>query len=67
VESHSTLVSDPAVVQYVIPIAQNLAQSGELHDPLTVKVITGDTADVFPGASGYVNAGLILKAESGAD
>jgi predicted Zn-dependent protease len=67
VESHSTLVNDPAVVQYVSRIAQNLAQAGEIHDPLTVKVITGDTAYAFPGASCYVNTGLILRAESEAE
>jgi len=30
-----------------------------LHDPLTVKVVTGDTACLFRGASCYVNAGLV--------
>ena len=46
-------------MQYVSHIAQNLAQSGELHDPLTVYV--------FPGASCYVNTGLVSKAESEAE
>jgi predicted Zn-dependent protease len=48
VESHSTLVSNPAVVQYVSRIAQNLLQSAELQQPLSVTVITGDTAYAFP-------------------
>jgi predicted Zn-dependent protease len=51
VESHSTIVSDPAVVQYVNRIAQNLAQAAELQQPLTLRVITGDSAYAFPGAS----------------
>jgi predicted Zn-dependent protease len=67
VESHSTAVNDSAVVRYVNRIAQNLAQAAELQQPLTVKVITGDTAYAFPGASCYVNTGLILKAESEAE
>jgi beta-barrel assembly-enhancing protease len=62
-ESHSTIVNDATMLQYVSRIAQNLAQAGKLHDPLTVKVITGSTAYAFPGASCYVS-GLILKAES---
>jgi predicted Zn-dependent protease len=67
VESHSTRVDDPAVVQYVSRIAQKLAQAAELRDPLTVNVITGDTTYAFPGASCYVNTGLILKAASEAE
>ena len=67
VESRSTRVDDPAVVQYVSRIAQKLAQAAELQAPLTVRVITGDTAYAFPGASCYVNAGLILKAASEAE
>jgi predicted Zn-dependent protease len=67
VESHSTIVSDPTVVQYVNRIAQNLAQAAELQQPLTLRVITGDSAYAFPGASCYVNTSLILKAQSEAE
>jgi predicted Zn-dependent protease len=68
-EMRSTLVTDPAVTQYVNRVAQKVALAAGLRDPLTVKVITGDSphAVAFPGASCYLNTKLILTAASEAE
>ena len=52
-ETRSTLVSDSAIVQYVNRVAQKVALAAGLRDPLTVKVMVGDSpqAEAFSGAS----------------
>jgi predicted Zn-dependent protease len=68
-ETRSTIVTDPAIVQYVNRVAQKVALAAGLRDPLTVKVITGDSpqAEAFPRASCYIDTGLILTAASEAE
>jgi predicted Zn-dependent protease len=67
VERQSTVVTDPAVVQYVNRVAQKVAQATNLQESLAVKVIAGDSSYAFPGASCYVSSNLILTAASEAE
>jgi beta-barrel assembly-enhancing protease len=67
VERLATVVTDPAIVEYVTRVAQNVARAAGLQQPLTVKVITGDSSYAFPGASCYISTKLILTAASEAE
>jgi predicted Zn-dependent protease len=67
VERQATVVTDPAIVEYVTRVAQNVARPANLLQPLAVKVISGDSSYAFPGASCYVSSKLILTAASEAE
>ncbi len=69
VDRQSPLVTDPAVVEFVNRIAQNIVLHSDAKIPFTVKVI--DSADVnafaLPGGFLYVNRGLLEAAENEAE
>jgi predicted Zn-dependent protease len=67
VERQSTIITDPALVQYVDRIAQKLALAAGLRGALTVKVITGDSSYALPAGFLYIGTNLILKAASEAE
>jgi predicted Zn-dependent protease len=67
VERQATVIADPAIVEYVNRVAQNVARAAGLQQPLTVKVISGDSSYAFPGASCYVSSKLMLTAASEAE
>lgn len=69
IESTSRLVKDPAIVEYVNRIGQNLVRNSDSQVPFTIKVIESDDVNAFalPGGYFYVDTGLILAADNEAE
>jgi predicted Zn-dependent protease len=69
VEQQSRIVQDPVVAEYVNRVGQNLVNNSDAQVPFTIKVIDTDDINAFalPGGFFFVNAGLILAAESEAE
>jgi len=69
VEQSSRLVTDPAVIEYVNRIGQNLVHNSDSRVPFTIKVIDSGEINAFalPGGFFYVDSGLILAADSEAE
>ena len=69
IESTSRLVKDPAVVEYVNRVGQNLVRNSDSQVPFTIKVIDSDDVNAFalPGGYFYVDTGLILAADNEAE
>jgi predicted Zn-dependent protease len=69
VEESSKLVTDPAVVEYINRIGQNLVRNSDSRVPFTIKVLDSGEVNAFalPGGFFYVDTGLILAADSEAE
>jgi Zn-dependent protease with chaperone function len=69
VEESSKLVSDPAVVEYINRIGQNLVRNSDSRVPFTIKVVDSSEVNAFalPGGFFYVDSGLILAADTEAE
>jgi hypothetical protein len=66
IEKSSHLVTDPAIVEYVNRVGQNLVKNSDAKVPFTIKVLDTDeiNAMALPGGFFYVNSGLILACDS---
>jgi beta-barrel assembly-enhancing protease len=69
IEATSKLVKDPAIVEYVNRIGQDLVRNSDSQVPFTIKVIESDDVNAFalPGGFFYVDTGLILAADNEAE
>src|ERR1700740_1982343 len=69
VERSSKLIDDPVVTEYVNRVGQNLVRNSDARVPFTIKVIDSDEVNAFALLGGffYVNSGLILAADEGAE
>ena len=69
VEESSKLVTDPAVVEYINRIGQNLVRNSDSRVPFTIKVVDSGEVNAFalPGGFFYVDSGLILAADTEAE
>ena len=69
IESTSKLVKDPAIVEYINRVGQNLVRNSDSQVPFTIKVIESDDVNAFalPGGYFYVDTGLILAADNEAE
>ena len=69
VESSFTLITDPAIIEYIDRIGQMLARNSDTQAGLTFKII--DTTDVnafsLPGGFIYLNSGVILASDNEAE
>ncbi len=66
VERSAKLVQDPAVIEYIERVAQNVTKHSDAEIPITVRVIDSDAVTTFTLAGGYqyVSRGLLLKLEN---
>jgi beta-barrel assembly-enhancing protease len=69
VEATSKLLKDPAIVDYINRIGQDLVRNSDSQVPFTIKVIESDDVNAFalPGGYFYVDTGLILAADNEAE
>jgi predicted Zn-dependent protease len=69
VEETSALLTDPQITEYVNRIGQNLVRNSDSRVPFTIKVLDNDEVNAFalPGGFFYVDAGLILAADTEAE
>lgn len=69
VEESSKLVTDPQITEYVNRIGQNLVRNSDSRVPFTIKVLDNGEVNAFalPGGFFYVDAGLILAADTEAE
>lgn len=69
VDRESKLITDPAVVEFVNRITQNLVLNSDAKLPFTVKVVDSDEVNAFalPGGFLYVNRGLLEAADNEAE
>jgi predicted Zn-dependent protease len=69
VEKQARIINDPVIAEYVNRVGQNLVRNSDAKVPFTIKVIDSDEVNAFalPGGFFFVNAGLILKADSEAE
>ncbi|MGH9840419.1 MAG: M48 family metalloprotease, partial [Blastocatellia bacterium] len=69
VDRQSPLVTDPAVVEFVNRLAQNIVLHSDARIPFTIKVIDSEDVNAFalPGGFLYVNRGLLEAAENEAE
>jgi predicted Zn-dependent protease len=66
IERTVKIIEDPIIAEYVNRVGQNLVRNSDVKVPVTIKVLDAEevNAMALPGGFFYVNAGLILKAES---
>ncbi len=69
VESHSKIIDDPVIAEYINRVGQNLVRNSDAKFPFTIKVIDVDDVNAFtlPGGFFFVNSGLILSADTEAE
>ena len=69
VESTATMIGDPQVTEYVNRVGQNIVRNSDSQVPFVIKVIDSDDINAFalPGGFFYMDAGLILAADSEAE
>lgn len=69
VERSSKMLDDTLVDQYLIHLAQNIANNSDAKFPITVRVVDSSEWNAFtlPGGFQYVNRGLIVATESEAE
>jgi beta-barrel assembly-enhancing protease len=62
-ERSSKLLNDPAVIEYIERVAQNLAKNSDARFPITVTVVDSDAVEAFtlPGGYQFVSRGLLLQ------
>ena len=66
IERHSKIVDDPIVAEYINRVGQNIVRNSDAKVPFTIKLIDSQQVNAFalPGGFFFVNAGLVLRAES---
>jgi predicted Zn-dependent protease len=66
IERQAKIIDDPVISEYVNRVGQNLVRNSDVKVPVTIKVLDAEevNAMALPGGFFYVNAGLIMKAES---
>ena len=66
VERQAKIIDDPVIAEYVNRVGQNLVRNSDAKVPVTIKVLDAEeiNAMALPGGFFFVNAGLIMKAES---
>ena len=66
IERHSKIIDDPVVSEYVNRVGQNLVRNSDSKVPFTIKLVDSQQVNAFalPGGFFFVNAGLMLRAES---
>ena len=66
IERHAKIVDDPTIAEYVNRVGQNLVRNSDAKVPFTIKLIDSQVVNAFalPGGFFFVNAGLMLRAES---
>ncbi len=66
VERQAKIIDDPVISEYVNRVGQNLVRNSDVKVPFTIKVMDAEeiNALALPGGFFFVNAGLIMKAES---
>lgn len=69
VEREAKLVDAPVPAEFINRLAQNLARNSDIKVPVTAKTIDSDQVNAFalPGGFLFVNAGLVLKADTEAE
>ncbi|MBZ5618883.1 MAG: M48 family metalloprotease [Acidobacteriia bacterium] len=69
VEREAKLVDAPIPAEFINRLAQNLARNSDIKVPVTAKMIDSDQVNAFalPGGFLFVNAGLVLKADTEAE
>ena len=69
VERQAKFVDSPIPAEYVNRLAQNLARNSDMRVPVTAKLIDSGEVNAFalPGGFLFVNAGVILKADTEAE
>jgi predicted Zn-dependent protease len=69
IERQAKIIDDPVIAEYVNRIGQNLVRNSDAKVPFTIKVIDSEEVNAFalPGGFFFVNAGLILRAETEAE
>ena len=69
VERQAKIIDDPIIAEYVNRIGQNLVRNSDAKVPFTIKVLDSEEVNAFalPGGFFFVNAGLILKADTEAE
>jgi predicted Zn-dependent protease len=69
VESTAKMIRDPEITEYVNRIGQNIVRNSDSQVPFLIKVIDSDDINAFalPGGFFYMDAGLILAADSEAE
>jgi predicted Zn-dependent protease len=69
VERQAKVIDDPTIAEYVNRVGQNLVRNSDAKVPFTIKVLDSEEVNAFalPGGFFFVNAGLILKAETEAE
>ena len=69
VERKAKFITDPAVMEYVNRVAQNIVLRSDAKIPFTIKIIDSPDINAFalPGGFLYVNSGLIIAADSEAE
>lgn len=69
IERQAKMVEDPVITEYVNRVGQNLVRNSDVKIPVSIKVIDSEEVNAFalPGGFFYVNAGLIMRAETEAE
>lgn len=69
VQMQSRVIDDPVISEYVNRIGQNLVRNSDAQVPFTIKVLESQevNASALPGGFFFVNAGLLLAADSEAE
>jgi predicted Zn-dependent protease len=69
VERQAKVIDDPTIAEYVNRVGQNLVRNSDAKVPFTIKVLDSEEVNAFalPGGFFFVNAGLILKADTEAE
>jgi len=69
VERQAKVINDPTIAEYVNRLGQNLVRNSDAKVPFTIKVLDSEEVNAFalPGGFFFVNAGLILKADTEAE
>ena len=66
VEWQARTIDDPVISEYVNRVGQNLVRNSDAKVSFTIKLLDSEEVNAFalPGGFFFVNAGLILKADS---
>ncbi len=69
VERQTKIIEDPVIAEYVNRLGQNLVRNSDAKVPFTIKVVDAEEVNAFalPGGFFFVNAGLIMAAETEAE
>ncbi|HET8547329.1 MAG TPA: M48 family metallopeptidase [Bryobacteraceae bacterium] len=66
IERTVKIIDEPVIAEYVNRVGQNLVRNSDVKVPVSIKVLDAEevNAMALPGGFFYVNAGLVMKAES---